>query len=57
MREETAQALTDEVMIADLTPRNVQAYFTRLLALRLGSDLVAETLGPESVRFSVVLRD
>ncbi len=57
LREATAQALTDEVMIADLTPRNVQAYFTRLLALGLGSDLVAETLGTESVRFSVVLRN
>ena len=55
LREETARALTDEVMIDALTPRSVQGYFTRLLALRLGSDLAAETLGPESVRFSVTL--
>ena len=57
LREDTAQALADEVEIAELTPRNVQGYFTRLLAQRLGSDLVVETPGPESVCFSVTLRN
>ncbi len=57
LREETEQALAGQVAVADLTPRNVQGYFTRLLALRLGSDLMVETPSPESVRFSVTLQN
>ncbi|MFQ5773276.1 MAG: histidine phosphotransferase family protein [Kiloniellaceae bacterium] len=37
----------------DLTPRNVQAYFARLLARRLGAELSLDTSGSDCVRFSV----
>ncbi len=55
LREESQPALADDVDIDDLTPRNVQGYFTRLLAQRLGSDLTIDSPGSDSLRFSVTL--
>jgi len=39
LREDAAEAMADSTAVEDLTPRNVHAYFTRLLARRLGGDL------------------
>ena len=47
--------LVDDVIIEELTPRNVHGYFTRLLAQRMGSDLIIDTSGTDSVRLSVAL--
>lgn len=55
IREESRPALADEVAIEELTPRNVQGYFTRLLAQRMGSDLTIDSPGSDSLRFSVTL--
>jgi histidine phosphotransferase ChpT len=55
LREDTEPALAQDVSVDDLTPRNVQGYFTRLLARRAGSDLVIDTSTPDSLRFSVIL--
>ena len=41
--------------IEELTPRNVQGYFTRLLAQRMGSDLAIDSPGSDTLRFSVTL--
>jgi len=43
LREDAADALADTTQVDDLTPRNVHAYFTRLLARRLGGDLAVES--------------
>ena len=55
LREETQPALADGVRVEELTPRNVQGYFTRLVAQRLGSDLMVDTPAENSLRFSVTL--
>ncbi len=55
IREESRPALADDVAIEELTPRNVQGYFTRLLARRMGSDLTIDSPGSDSLRFSVTL--
>jgi histidine phosphotransferase ChpT len=52
--EEHRQALGSETAPDALTPRTVQAYFTALLARRLGSELAVTPLGEEPVRFTVV---
>ena len=56
LREESQLVLVDDVIIEELTPRNVHGYFTRLLAQRMGSDLIIDTSGTDdSVRLSVAL--
>ena len=55
LREESRPALADEVVIEELTPRNVQGYFTRMLAQRMGSDLMIDSPGADSLRFTVTL--
>ena len=55
LREESLLVLADEVVIEELTPRNVQGYFTRMLAQRMGSDLMIDSPGADSLRFSVTL--
>ncbi len=55
IREENRPALADDVAIEELTPRNVQGYFTRLLAQRMGSDLTIDSPSSDSLRFSVTL--
>ena len=54
-REESQPVLADEVAIEELTPRNVHGYFTRLLAQRMGSDLIIDSPGADSLRLSVTL--
>ncbi len=55
LREESLLVLADEVVIEEVTPRNVQGYFTRMLAQRMGSDLMIDSPGADSLRFSVTL--
>lgn len=55
LREESQPALVDDVVIEELTPRNVHGYFTRLLAQRMGSDLIVDTPGADRLRLSVTL--
>jgi histidine phosphotransferase ChpT len=55
LREESQPALADKVAIEELTPRNVQGYFTRMLARRMGSDLMIDSPGADSLRFTVTL--
>jgi histidine phosphotransferase ChpT len=55
LREESQPVLADDVVIEELTPRNVHGYFTRLLAQRLGSELIVDSPGADSLRLSVTL--
>ena len=55
LREEMAATLNGGVSVEELTPRNVQGYFTQLLARRLGSDLAVETEAGEAVKLRVAL--
>lgn len=55
LREESQLVLGDDMVIEELTPRNVHGYFTRLLAQRLGSDLIVDSPGADRVRLSVTL--
>ena len=55
LREESQFVLADDVVIEELTPRNVHGYFTRLLAQRMGSDLIVDSPGVDSLRVSVTL--
>ncbi len=55
LREESQLVLADDVVIEELTPRNVHGYFTRLLAQRMGSDLIIDSPGADSMRLSVML--
>lgn len=57
LREESQLVLGDDMVIEELTPRNVHGYFTRLLAQRLGSDLIVDSPGADRVRLSVMLAD
>ena len=38
--------LAEGASVDDLTPRNVQAYFTRLMARRMGADLICDAATP-----------
>ena len=55
LRPESLVGLQDGFDLDELSPRGVHGYFTRIMAKRLGSDLVIETPGADSVRFSVTL--
>ncbi len=55
LREESQPALADDVVIEELTPRNVHGYFTRLLAQRMGSELIVDSPGADSLRLTVTL--
>ncbi len=56
LREESQPVLTGDVVIDELTPRNVHGYFTRLLAQRMGSELlIVDNPGADNVRLSVTL--
>jgi len=55
LREESVPALRPDVPVADLTPRNVQGYFTRVLARRMGGDLTVDTTQAGRLTFTVVL--
>lgn len=55
IREEAALGLSDDVTVEELTPRNVQGYFTRLLVRRLGSNLRIDQPGSDSLRFSATI--
>ena len=55
LREESEFVLADDVVIEELTPRNVHGYFTRLLAQRMGSDLIIDSPGADRMRLSVML--
>ncbi len=55
LREESQLVLIDDMAIDELTPRNVHGYFTRLLAQRMGSELIIDTPVTDSLRLSVTL--
>ncbi len=55
LREESQLVLADDMVIEELTPRNVHGYFTRLLAQRMGSDLIVDNPATDSLRLSVTL--
>ena len=55
IRDDSAEALADDIDIESLTPRNVQGFFTRLMARRMGSDLEIDSTGEDRVSFSVQL--
>ncbi len=55
LRPDTQEGLAADTKVEDLTPRNIHAYFTRLLALRAGGDLVASQEGAGYVRLVATL--
>ncbi len=55
LREESQLVLGDDMVVEELTPRNVHGYFTRLLAQRMGSDLIVDSPGADRLRLSVTL--
>jgi histidine phosphotransferase ChpT len=55
LRQEAEAALSDDIAIEDLTPRNVHGYFTQLLAKRQGGRLRAEQIGRGALRLAVTL--
>ncbi len=55
LRPEVLAGLQDDIDLEELSARGVHGYFTRLMAKRLGSDLVIETPGADSVQFCVTL--
>lgn len=52
LRPESQAALSLQVPIDDLTPRNVHGYFTRLIAEKLGASLVVEPAGAGYLRLT-----
>ncbi|MBK1698346.1 histidine phosphotransferase family protein [Rhodovibrio salinarum] len=55
LRDETRAAMSDDVDVAELSPRAVQGYFTRLIARRMGGDLGVHE-EPDAVTFEVTVR-
>jgi histidine phosphotransferase ChpT len=55
LRPESLAGLQDNVNLDEMTPRGVHGYFTRLVAKRLGGDLVLETPGPDSLMLRVAV--
>ena len=55
LREDLATGMDDSAAIEDLTPRNVQGYFTRTLAAAFGTDLQIDHPEAESLRLRVSL--
>lgn len=55
LRPESLAGLKDDIDLAELSPRGVHGYFTRLMAKRLGSDLEITTPATDSLRFRVIL--
>ena len=56
LRDDSRPVLAGDVVIDELTPRNVHGYFTRLLAQRMGSELlIVDSPGADNVRLSVTL--
>jgi histidine phosphotransferase ChpT len=55
LRPESLAGLQDSVDLDEMTPRGVHGYFTRMVAKRLGSDLIVETPGPDSLLLRVTL--
>src|SRR3546814_13960253 len=55
LRPEALAGLKDNIDLDEMTPRGVHGYFTRLVARRLGSDIVIETPGPDALLLRVVI--
>ena len=55
LREETQAGLVEGVAVDDLTPRNVHAYFTRLVIKRLGGSLSVEQPEADLMTFTARL--
>jgi len=54
LRDDAKAGVMPDVTVAELTPRNVHGYFTRLLAQRVGGELEVEEVGPGTLKFLVV---
>lgn len=52
LRDETLAGLEDNVAIEELTPRGVQGYFTKLLAVRMGGRFAVVPAGPGHLRMT-----
>ncbi len=52
LRQEAEAALSDDIAVEDLTPRNVHGYFTKLMAKRLGGNMRAEQIGRGALRLA-----
>lgn len=55
LRPESLAGLADKVNLDEMSPRGVHGYFTRLVAKRLGSDLLIETPGPDALLLRVAV--
>ena len=55
LRPESLAGLGNNVNLDEMTPRGVHGYFTRLVAKRLGSDLLIETPGPDALLLRVAV--
>jgi histidine phosphotransferase ChpT len=55
LRPEALAGLQDKVDLDEMTPRGVHSYFTRVVAKRLGSDLILETPGPDALLLRVAV--
>ena len=53
LRQEAEAALSDDIAVENLTPRNVHGYFTQLLVKRLGGRLRTEQIGRGALRLAV----
>ena len=53
LRQEAEAALSDDIAVENLTPRNVHGYFTQLLVKRLGGRLRVEQIGRGALRLAV----
>ncbi len=53
LREDLVASLSDSAVLEDLTPRNIQGYFTRLLAFAFGSDLAIDYPSENTQRMMV----
>ena len=53
LREDLAEGMNDSAAIEDLTPRNVQGFFTRTLALAFGTDVEVDHPEAECLRLRV----
>lgn len=54
LRDDAKAGVMPDVTVAELTPRNVHGYFTRLLARRVGGELEIEETGPGALKILVV---
>jgi len=55
MSNELRAAMSDTADISALTARTVQAYFTALIAIRAGGELIITEPDPQTLRLTVAI--